>query len=427
MIKSRLNSALARNTIWMFAGQGLRLVFQAFYFIEIARSLGVSNYGAFVGVVALVGILYPFGSLGSGNLLIQNVSRERTQFQTYWGKALTTTAMSSSVLLVFVLSVSSVALPPSIPILLVLLVGFSDLFGLNVIMVSGQAFQAFDQFNWMASLNVAVSAFRLAGAVSLAALYKQPSALQWGFVYCGSTSIVGIAASLLASRKLGRPKMHWRRSVRELREGFYFSMGLSSQTIYNDLDKTMLARMGTLTATGIYGAAYRIIDVSFAPVSALLSAAYPNFFRKGAIGISSSLTYARKLLPRALAYAGLAGLGLLLFAGIVPFILGPDYKDTAEALRWLSILPLIRVVHYFLFDALTGAGHQAVRTAIQAGVAIFNVMLNLWLIPMYSWRGAAWSSIASDTLLACGVSAAAFLLSRRAQILLGDAPTKVNA
>jgi O-antigen/teichoic acid export membrane protein len=78
------NSGLARNTVWILLGQALRLVMQALYFVEIARSLGASNYGAFVGVVALVGIVYPFGDLGSGALLIKNVSRDKNCFATYW-------------------------------------------------------------------------------------------------------------------------------------------------------------------------------------------------------------------------------------------------------------------------------------------------------------------------------------------------------
>ena len=80
-----LKTALARNTVWMMGGQGLRLIIQAVYFIEMARSLGVRNYGAFIGVVAMVGIVYPFASLGSGNLLVKNVSRERSLFSVYWG------------------------------------------------------------------------------------------------------------------------------------------------------------------------------------------------------------------------------------------------------------------------------------------------------------------------------------------------------
>ncbi len=50
--------------------------------------------------------------------------------------------------------------------------------------------------------------------------------------------------------------------------------------------------------------------------------------------------------------------------------------------------------------ALTGAGYQGLRTLAQVGVAAFNILINLWIIPAYGWRGAAWSSIASDGLLA---------------------------
>ena len=70
--------------------------------------------------------------------------------------------------------------------------------------------------------------------------------------------------------KLGLPKLSWPQARGEVREGFYFAASQTAQTVYNDIDKTMLARLSTLEATGIYGAAYRIIDVSFVPVSALL-------------------------------------------------------------------------------------------------------------------------------------------------------------
>ena len=52
-------------------------------YCQILRSRG--NYGSFVGVVALVGILYPFGAFGSGNLLVKKVALDRAQFPTAWG------------------------------------------------------------------------------------------------------------------------------------------------------------------------------------------------------------------------------------------------------------------------------------------------------------------------------------------------------
>jgi O-antigen/teichoic acid export membrane protein len=40
------------------------------------------------------------------------------------------------------------------------------------------------------------------------------------------------------------------------------------------------------------------------------------------------------------------------------------------------------------------------RTAAQVTVALVNLLLNLWWIPVFGWIGAAWSSLASDGLLA---------------------------
>ena len=242
--------------------------------------------------------------------------------------------------------------------------------------------------------------------------------------------MVAVAAIVLVVTMLGSPKFKLWRSIAEIREGFYFSAGLSAQTIYNDIDKTMLARLGTLEAAGIYGAAYRLIDVTFVPIQSLLAAAYPNFFRTGVAGISATLGYAKRLVWGALAYSVAACVSILLFAGVVPIILGPEYAATAEALRWLSLLPVLKVLHYFLSDSLTGAGYQGIRTCIQAGVAIFNVLINLWIIPAYSWRGAAWSSIASDALLMFSIGAAAYILARRTRPVLPDQsiePVEENA
>lgn len=404
-------TTLVRNTIWMTIGQGFRLIIQALYFVEIARSLGVRNYGAFLGVVALVGIVYPFGSLGSGNLLVKNVARDRTLFPVYWGRTIAVTATFGSVLIATVLAISRFALPAEVPVLLVMMVAISDILGLNLITQAGQAFQAFEQLRWTAAINVMMSAGRLLGALILTAIYRHPSAFQWGFIYLGCTVVVASVSVMLVRWRLGSPRFEWRFLRRELREGFYFSASQSSQTIYNDIDKTMLARLSTLDAAGVYGAAYRLIDVSFAPISAALWSAYPHFFRAGVHGISSSLAYAKPLMRRALIYSGTVFFLLLISSGIVPLILGPEYVATAASLRWLAILPVLKALHYFYSDTLTSAGYQGVRTAVQAAVAVFNVLLNLWLIPAYSWRGAAWSSITSDAVLLLGVSGAVYVLS----------------
>jgi hypothetical protein len=67
---------------------------------------------------------------------------------------------------------------------------------------------------------------------------------------------------------------------------------LAQLELFPALWKSRLARLGTLEAAGICVAAQRLTDVSFAPVSSLLYAEYPNFFTIGVDGISATLRYA---------------------------------------------------------------------------------------------------------------------------------------
>src|SRR5262249_8684791 len=75
------------------------------------------------------------------------------------------------------------------------------------------------------------------------------------------------------------------------------------------------------------------------------------------------------------------------------------YAESTIALRYLCLLPLLKSVHSFLTDTLTGANYQWERSSAQILVAVFNVLINLWLIRSFAFRGAAWSSLMTDSLL----------------------------
>ena len=69
------------------------------------------------------------------------------------------------------------------------------------------------------------------------------------------------------------------------------------------------------------------------------------------------------------------------------------------ALRWLALIPFLRCIHMFLGILLSGAGLQRRRTGVQVVVALISIGLNIVILPRYSWRGAAWTSLGCDGLL----------------------------
>jgi O-antigen/teichoic acid export membrane protein len=236
-------------------------------------------------------------------------------------------------------------------------------------------------------------------AIGLLSLGWRPVTLQrWASAYLVASAISALYALFRAHRLWGAPSFNWPSLREDVAEGVYFSVGTSAATIYNDIDKVMLGKV-SFAAAGIYAAAYRIIDVSMSPVRSLASAAYPQFFRKGVDGMESVHAYASTQIKRACVYSGALFVALWLSASLLPRVLGPNYVETASALRWLAALPLLRSMHVFMADSLSGAGFQGLRSAIQVAIALFNIALNLAILPRYGWLGAAWTSLASDGLL----------------------------
>jgi O-antigen/teichoic acid export membrane protein len=392
-------SEFAANTVKLGLGHGLRLVIQAVYFVLIARSLGPKEYGAFVAMTSLVAIAAPFAGFGSPIVLLKNVSRNRDLLPAYWGSGLLTIAISGSLLSLLILAFTPFLLGRQF-FLMTVLVCLSDLLMIRVAELSAFAFAALGRMGESARINVYITLTRLIGIVIISALVHHPKVREWTAAYVMGSVVCFIYSFLRVTVTAGRIDIRPRQAWRDLPESALFAISTSSATIYNDLDKTMVGKLATFTAAGIYSAAYRIIDVSLVPVRAMLSAAYPEFFRVGVNGPSATKRYAYKLIRRAVPFGLIVTVGLLIGAPVIPHILGRSYFSAVEALRWLAVIPLLRCIHVFLADGLTGAGYQGRRTAVQVGVGIMNALLNVYFIRHWSWRGAAWTSILCDASLA---------------------------
>ncbi len=389
---------LLRVATHLSIGQGFRLVIQAAYFVLIARSLGPDAYGAFVTVVAMAALLGPFSGLGSPNLFIKNVRSGKREAATCWGNGILITVFSGTLLSALGAGLSWI-LRLKTPLFVVIIVCISDLILVKVIDLAAFGFTALDRMTQTSIQSVVVSLLRLGGIATLIAVARAVTLDRWVVVYL-LTSALGTAYAVAKGWQLwGRPATDLRALREDVTEGVFFSIAGSAATVYNDIDKIMLSRLADLAATGVYGAAYRVIDVTMTPVRSLAAAAYPQFFRKGAGGMAATYRYALSLIAKTALYGLLASAGLWLLAPALPHVLGSRYEAVVPAVRWLALIPLLRCVHSFLADALSGAGLQRARTAIQASVAVVNVVANLIILPRYSWRGAAWTSLGCDGLL----------------------------
>ena len=407
MFKKKLDSAigklakssLLKNSIAIFRSMILRLVIQGVYFVILARSFSPNRYGAYIGIVAIVSILIPFSAWGSGEILIKDVSRNPSKFRESWGTAILKTFVFGSVLTGLILTVYSFIPIPSISIYSVFFVATANLIFLQINQAARDAFIAVGLLNYTAKTIVIVSFNRFFAALIFLVAFKNSTVLTWCILYCIATIVSAAMSYYLVVKHVDLPKFRLESLKKDLKIGFSFAISVSAQNIYNDLDKSMLAKLSTLANTGIYGAAYHILTVALIPIQSLALASFRKFFQQGASGIKGSFALCKKIMPYSLAYSLLAVAGLVLLAPLLPLILGSEYQASASALIWLSPTVFLRTLHFFAADTLTGANYQSSRSAAQVMVAIFNGGLNFWLIPTYGWHGAIWATIASEFML----------------------------
>ncbi|MGB9436148.1 MAG: flippase [Candidatus Acidiferrum sp.] len=399
LLSKAKNSTLARNAGWMFAGQGISFVVQGVYFIVLARLLGGAQYGILAAAFALVSIVSQYSTMGSGLLFLRYVSPDHSHFREYWGNILLSTATVGS-LLVLVLHFGGpwIVGSSSASVLILLAIG-ECLCGQLAICIS-QIFQTFEKMRITATLNLLTNSLRLLLAVGMLAILHHATAWEWALASMTVSILAAGTAFTTVTVRYGWPKFVPKLLLSRLREGFIFAVSGSTTLVYNDVDKVMLGHYGMSEANGIYSMAYRMVNICYMPMSSIYAAAFPGFFREGVNGIRSTEPLARRLLKRTLVIGLLGAVGMFVLAPLIPYIVGKGFTQSITALRWLCLIPVFRSLHVGAGDAMVGAGYLNYRLASQFLVAGSNFLMNLYLIPHYSWTGAAWASLLTDGGLA---------------------------
>jgi len=421
-IKSKIaaitKKGLFKDASWMLIARLINVVIQAAYFVIVARALGAKNYGSFVGVTSLASLFFPFAALGSESVLVKEVSVKRNLFSTYWGNTLLILAASSIGITIFLLLISPLIFSNSISLLTIALLLIADLSCLGLIEASNKAFRSVDLMPKTAQMVVLNTAAKLVAALCLVFFVKPTGTSThvdvdtWALLYLISSISVGIIGLIGVNALAGKPQLNLSRIRADINQGIYFSIGTSANNINSNIDKTMLASMATLGATGIYGSAYRFINIGMVPVLSVFNATYPRFFQHGDKGIKNCFNFAKKLLPMLIGYGIFSFIAFQVFAPLIPKILGAEYEGAVTTLRWLAPLPAMIALQLVAADTLTGSNHQKARSYMQVAAAIMNIILNIWLIPIYGLFGAIWATLASDSLKLIGIWTILFFVYR---------------
>ncbi len=394
----------------MTFGMGLRMGGQVAVFLIVARFLGVDGYGAYAAALALASVFGNLAGFGANALLVRDVARSSEAFPEAWGSTLMAIGVSLPPLFLLYLGLAWAALPGEVSLIPIVAIGLAEVVFAPLMFSSVAAFQAHERMRRAAWLVVAPVLPRLAGAVLLLILAPATSPgwrlALWAIVYAGAGLLAVVYGFALVRQTFGRGVFgQWSATLALWREGYPFSLGGMALRLYTEIDKTMLARFASLEAAGLYSAGYRAVDLANVPLRALLTAVMPRLFRAGERGGRATLGYALRVAPVPLIYAaGIGGVMYLMAEGL-PWLLGEGYRESAQVIRYLALLPLIAAPRMLFQSALGGSGRQVAAVTILVVGALVNIMLNLWLIPRWGWRGALGATYGVELVMMMAMAA----------------------
>lgn len=218
-------------------------------------------------------------------------------------------------------------------------------------------------------------------------------------------SALGMMWQIYRTVKLIGIRIEWSPEVARtlIRSGLAFLAYGVIGVLYYRIDTILLSVFATDTAIGVYGAAYRLFDtMTFIPtivVSAIMS---PILSKYAVDADKSKLRLAVDKSVMAMLLCALpAAAGLIVTApNIIGFIYHrEDFTGSEYVLQALAVGLIALYLNSVLTTVLVSTGQERKLPLMAIAALIFNVGLNLFLIPRYMDMGAAWATSLTEVLL----------------------------
>ena len=388
-----------KNMSWLFISQIIASILGFIWTIIVARYLGVSNNGVLGFAISITAILGMLDDMGISTHIVRHIATDYDSAPKYLGNALP-------------LKLIFMVLKFIITIIILSFIGINELtftitiiFSIEMVFKSFNncfygTFQAFENGKYQGIGNIIMNITTF--VFILISIYTDIGIFGVSVSYLLANILTFIYTYYILNKNFVKPKyeldIEFCKKITVLSLPFVVTGIL--YTIYYSIDVVMLTNMIGSYATGIYNATYKLISVLTlfygvytAVIFPVMSKFYKNDESLLLISFEKSIKYLLMIIiPIAIST-------MIYSADIIQLFYGQQYNPASSV---LSIL-IWTVCLLFISGAantLLNASHKEVTvTKIYAIAAIFNIILNFFMIPHFSYDGAAVTTVLSDVLI----------------------------
>ena len=391
-----LGSRALRNTTIVLTAKVIARLIALVTVLYMIRRLGTGSYGLFSALINLTAIASVALDLGFNVLFVREGAREHGQIQRYLRNVMSLRLLMSAVALlllaalVYPLGLGDLIVPGFV---LMVLTSYSTLLRNGLYAVQQLGYEAVGVV--LESLILLALVLYGGSTNQGVAYYVWAYAAQYGFS-CVYFSVV------LALKRIA--VIGWSFETAFLREWFWkglpFALTFVLTIIYFKVDQPLVLLFHGRIDASLYAAAYKPIEaLLFVPIT-FLSVVFPVlsvYYRERSAEMLDALNRFFKAL---LLMGWPASVGIFVLAHpLTPLLLGHAYVDSEAPLRILALVLGLAFVNNAFIGALNAADRQASFSWAAGWSVVANVVLNLVLIPPFSYIGASWATVGTEIVL----------------------------
>ena len=386
------------NMGWMLISQFITSVLAFVWTILMARYLGPSEYGIFGTAVSLTAILSVIGDAGIGAFIVRSISTDLNNESTFLNNAFSLELFLDLLYLIVIVLTAFLIGWNNYIIIICFLYGVENVIRL-ISTIFSTLFQIHEQMKYQAIsniiLNVSTFIFIILVTFTNFGLYG----ITFAYIFSNLLSLIYVVISI--RNHFIKPKFSFNLSFYKmlLKGGFPFALGGIFYTIYFSIDIVMVTQFSSTFETGLYNAAYKLISVITLFYSIYSAVVFPVMSKL----FEDSKDLLQHSLVKSMKYLLLASIPIAVFTCFYSYdiinIYGAEYIQAGGVLKILIWCVSLLFVNGATTLALNASHEEYSVIKMYFIAALFNIVLNLFLIPKYSVYGASFATVLSEIVI----------------------------
>lgn len=390
---------LFKNISWVASSQVVVNVCAFFWTILIARYLGVNDYGILSFAISFTVLLGMGTDIGMTTFTTRELSQDKSKTKKYINNIIPFKIILSialffiTALLLYLLGYNGLVIEVA------LLLSLETIF-ICMIKFIGGIFQAYENQRYD-SIGGAFTGIMLV-LFTLITSYFDLGLMAVAVSYMLAYFLFLIYMVKKMNAHFGIPKFEydfdfWKTTAIK---SIPFGLSIFFYTVYFSIDVVMIQFLAGDYATGIYNSAYKIVSVFTAfyviyqyVIFPLMSKLYSENTDMLKLSFIESFKYSLLiLLP--------LSIGVYFYSPyIINLIYSSEYALASSVMQILIWTVVFLFINGVASSLLNSIGKELSVTKIYLAAAVFNIVLNYILIPIYSYDGAAMTTVLSEILI----------------------------